>query len=155
MPTRTRIATLNDLPFILSASKTAREEIGFIPSPKLAWLCDRNQIALSVCNGDLCGFVVHGRTGPVLKIWQIWMRSDARRIEYGTALLEHVVRTSTKHDIYGISLRCATDLPAIAFWEQLRFLRSKTVRGGVSRKRSIAIFHRQLTPLERLGLQRP
>lgn len=149
-----KLATLNDLPFILSASKTAREQIGFVPSPKLAWLCERNQVALSVANGDLVGFVVHGRTAPLIKIWQIWMRPDARRIEYATQLVQHVVQTTTKHDAFAIQLRCATDLPALAFWESLGFSCQKRLKGGNKRSRTIAQMRRQLTTLQRLGLRR-
>ena len=154
MTTETRIASLPDLRYILDASKSATESIGFVPTSKLLWLLERRQVAVNVTNGDLTGFCVHGRTGPVVKIWQLWIQSDARRIEYGTSLVRHVVRTTAEHDVFAIGLRCATDLPAIAFWQEIGFTCVRAVNGGKRRRRRIAIFRRELSVLERLGLDR-
>lgn len=149
---RLSIAEPRDMQFVKSAIATATGELGFIVWPKLDFLQQQGDIAILTCNGDRCGFVVHGRTPPLVKIWQIWIRDDARRIEHGRELVAHVIRTSAKHDASGISLRCAVDLEAISFWTKLGFERLRDTLGGKRRHRTIATFHRSMTSLEQLGL---
>jgi GNAT superfamily N-acetyltransferase len=55
------------------------------------------------------------------RIQQIAVREDARRLDYGSALL-HVVREfCTKFQRIGVRLRCRIDLESNHFWQALGF----------------------------------
>lgn len=152
---RTPAAEARMMHFIKCAARTATGAIGFIPWPKLIGLRRAGQVAVAILNDDLVGFVVHGKTPPLARIWQIWMRPDARRFLYGTALIQHVTLIAAEHDVAALSLRCACDLSAMSFWREVGFAQRYTCAGGKRRARKIAVMHRSLTTLERFGLVSP
>ena len=64
------------------------------------------------------------------KIQQIAVRNDARRLDYGTALLA-VARDFCEHfGLRGFTLRCRTDLESNFFWSALGFRRYGTWEKG-------------------------
>lgn len=72
-------------------------------------------------SGELVGYVA-ARTGrTVCRIWQIAVRRDARRIEHGLMLLAAVEGQARLDGASELSLWCAADIEATAFWEALGF----------------------------------
>lgn len=72
-------------------------------------------------SGELVGYVA-ARTGrTVCRVWQIAVRRDARRIEHGLMLLAAVEGQARLDGASEISLWCAADIEAVAFWEALGF----------------------------------
>jgi GNAT superfamily N-acetyltransferase len=55
------------------------------------------------------------------KIQQIAIQQDARRLDYGTALIETVTKFCKKFGRLGVTLRCRQDLEANKFWKALGF----------------------------------
>jgi len=75
-------------------------------------------------NQDMVGYVLltPGRKPySYAKIQQIAVREDARRLEYGSALLEVVKDFCNTHTRMGVTLRCRVDLESNNFWKSLGF----------------------------------
>jgi ribosomal protein S18 acetylase RimI-like enzyme len=80
-------------------------------------------------SGELVGYVA-ARTGrTVCRVWQIAVRRDARRIEHGLMLLAAVEGAARAEGAHEISLWCAADIEAVAFWECVGANWSMTVCG--------------------------
>tara|TARA_Y100000310_G_scaffold1812_1_gene2277 strand:+ start:2181 stop:2675 length:495 start_codon:yes stop_codon:yes gene_type:complete len=116
-----RPATLNDIPYIDHLRKREGEAIGFIPLERYQMEIDgrrHGSILVYEEDGDLVGFIyaTHNRAG-VTHVQQVAIQEDARRMERASAL----VGTVQRNQDWLVSLRCAADLEATEFWEQLGF----------------------------------
>jgi GNAT superfamily N-acetyltransferase len=123
-----RTATEADKTFIDKLQKENSHAVGFIQATiweKYVFGGERNFVVF-ICekNNDLVGYVLltPGRAAyTYAKIQQIAVREDARRLDYGSALL-HVVRDfCNTFGRLGVSLRCRIDLPSNFFWQALGF----------------------------------
>jgi GNAT superfamily N-acetyltransferase len=76
-------------------------------------------------NNDLVGWVLIGKSRhrAVMKLYQVWVRSDARILEHGTALVAAVRNRAEKERCFLIEAWVAEDLPANLFWHALGFNR--------------------------------
>lgn len=77
------------------------------------WACHRND--------DLVGFCIIKLAAPVLRIYQIWVRPDARMIEHGRQLLHGPEQALENLKANRIELWCAVDLASNLFWHHLGF----------------------------------
>ena len=116
-------ATLTDIDYIchLQRIETNREDsIGFIPR-----VCYENEIEgrrnglllLARENDDEVGFVYATHRGGVVKIQQVAVQDDARRLEVGSLLVDATIAPND----WVMSLRCRENLPAVDFWLNLGF----------------------------------
>jgi len=85
----------------------------------------RNFVVL-ICeaNADAVGYVLitPGRGSyKYAKIQQIAIRNDARRLQYGTALLDVCQQLCEHLNVMGFTLRCRQDLASNNFWSALGF----------------------------------
>jgi GNAT superfamily N-acetyltransferase len=135
--------TSETMRFVKEAARAAREELGWIPWQAVLEKARRSQLAVARCNDDLVGFVLHSDQPPIAKIWQIWMRKDARRIQYGTALVNHVAMRARGQQAPTMRAKCASDLEAVSFWSMIGFDVSTIVHGGEKRNREIVVFDRE------------
>ena len=102
--------------------------MGFIQDTiwsKYVWGGERNFIVL-ICekNYDPVGYVLitPGRAANThAKIQQIVVRNDARRLDYGSALLDCARKFCEEFGRLGFTLRCRIDLESNAFWLALGF----------------------------------
>ena len=111
--------------------------IGFIQKTiweDYVWGGKRNFIVF-ICeaNNDAVGYVL---ITPGLgsykyaKIQQIAVRNDARRLYYGTALLDVCRQFCEEFHRIGFTLRCRTDLESNFFWKSLGFEKYGTWEKG-------------------------
>lgn len=123
-----RTATEQDQSFIDKLQKDNSHALGFIQHTiweKYVFGGERN-FSVFVCekNDDMVGYVLitPGR-GPYsyLRIQQIAVREDARRLDYGSALMAVVREFAEKFNLMGARLRCRTDLESNHFWKALGF----------------------------------
>jgi GNAT superfamily N-acetyltransferase len=123
-----RTATEADRTFIDKLQKENSYAVGFIQSTiwdKYVFGGERNFVVF-ICekNDDLVGYVLltPGR-GPYTyaKIQQIAVREDARRLDYGSALLAVVKDFCNTFNRIGVTLRCRIDLESNHFWRNLGF----------------------------------
>jgi len=123
-----RNATQLDIAFIDKLQKENANAVGFIQRTiwdRYVFGGERNFVVF-ICekNADTVGYVLltPGRKAySYAKIQQIAVRDDARRLDYGSALI-HVVRDFCKSfQRKGVTLRCRVDLESNKFWQALGF----------------------------------
>jgi GNAT superfamily N-acetyltransferase len=123
-----RTATEADKTFIDKLQKENAHAVGFIQSTiwdKYVFGGERNFVVF-ICekNNDMVGYVLltPGRGAyTYAKIQQIAVREDARRLDYGTALLAVVKDFCNTFNRLGVTLRCRLDLESNKFWNALGF----------------------------------
>ena len=123
-----RTATQADRTFIDKLQKENSYAVGFIQSTiwdKYVFGGERNFVVF-ICekNDDLVGYVLltPGRGSyTYAKIQQIAVREDARRLDYGSALLAVVKDFCNTFERIGVTLRCRIDLESNHFWRNLGF----------------------------------
>jgi hypothetical protein len=139
-----RLATLLDIPYIVSLSKKESFCLGFIP--KMAYESAVTGIKtgkrwsntcndrLYVCeeNNDLVGFVLFSYGNPA-KCNQICIQQDARLIERGQALLSAAIAHGNLRGIEDFACGCADDLPSNFFWSKMGW-QKVAERFGISHK---------------------
>jgi GNAT superfamily N-acetyltransferase len=123
-----RTSTIKDMLLIDKLQKDNSYAVGFIQKTvweKYVFGGERNFVVF-ICeaNNEAVGYVLitPGKSSyKYAKIQQIAVRNDARRLHYGTALL-NVCRQfcETFHRI-GFTLRCRQDLESNKFWKSLGF----------------------------------
>jgi hypothetical protein len=139
-----RLATLLDIPYIVSLSKKESFCLGFIPKSAYEaaitgfkggkrWSNTCND-KLFVCeeNGDLVGFVMFSYGKPS-KCNQICIQEDARLIERGQALLSAAIAHGNLRGIEDFACGCADDLPSNFFWKKMGWVKIGE-RKGISHK---------------------
>ena len=132
-----RTSTIKDMLLIDKLQKENSNAVGFIQ--KTIWENyvfggERNFIAL-ICeaNNDAVGYVLitPGKGAyKYAKIQQIAVRNDARRLHYGTALVDVCRQFCIKFHRIGFTLRCRTDLDSNHFWRSLGFTQYATWEKG-------------------------
>ncbi|MCK9599111.1 MAG: GNAT family N-acetyltransferase [Sphaerochaeta sp.] len=123
-----RTTSILDWNFVDKMQKDNSFSVGFIQRTiwdKYVWGGERNFIVL-ICekNHDPVGYILitPGRAASTYaKIQQIVVRNDARRLEYGTALLSVARMFCEEFSRHGFTLRCRVDLESNLFWGALGF----------------------------------
>jgi GNAT superfamily N-acetyltransferase len=123
-----RTSTIKDLLLVDKLQKENSESIGFIQKrvfENYVYGGERNFIVL-ICeaNNDAVGYVlITPATGgyKYAKIQQIAVRNDARRLHYGTALLDVCRQFCETFGRVGFTLRCREDLESNKFWLSMGF----------------------------------
>jgi GNAT superfamily N-acetyltransferase len=123
-----RTSNIKDMLFVDKLQKENSYAVGFIQKTvweDYVWGGKRNFIVL-ICeaNNDPVGYVLitPGKgTYKYAKIQQIAVRNDARRLQYGKALVEVCRDFCETFGRIGFTLRCRTDLDSNFFWKSLGF----------------------------------
>ena len=123
-----RTATEQDKAFIDKLQKENSRAVGFIQETvwdRYVFGGERNFVVF-ICekNTDMVGYVLltPGRKAySYAKIQQIAVREDARRLDYGSALIAVVKDFCNTFDRMGVTLRCRIDLQSNNFWRALGF----------------------------------
>lgn len=119
---------MEDIAFVDKMQRDNSHAVGFIQRTiwdKYVFGGERNFFVL-VCekNSDMVGYtlVTSGKFFyDYVKIQQIAVREDARRLEYGSALLAVIKMFCKQYGRVGARLRCRVDLEANLFWSALGF----------------------------------
>lgn len=134
------------LKYAVHLQRECTNELGFLTRQALNEYNQRGQIVPAIENGEPCGYMAFydGRNGNrprndpnTIRIYQIAVQHDARRIYHATGLVSRLLYHAQANRFTAISLRCATDLPANKFWRALGFMRTETTVGGNGRGRLI------------------
>lgn len=132
-----RNSCMMDWKFVDKLQKENSYAVGFIQRTvwdKYVWGGERNFTVL-ICekNHDSVGYILLTPGNKELgyaKIQQIVVRNDARRLDYGTALLTVAKEYCNLLNVSGFSLRCRVDLESNKFWEGLGFVKYGTWEKG-------------------------
>jgi ribosomal protein S18 acetylase RimI-like enzyme len=123
-----RTSTNKDILLIDKLQKENSNAVGFIQ--KTVWdnyvFGGQRNFVVFICeaNNDAVGYVLitPGKGAyKYAKIQQIAVRNDARRLYYGSALLDVCKQFCEKFDRIGFTLRCRQDLESNNFWKSLGF----------------------------------
>jgi len=123
-----RTSTIKDILLIDKLQKENSYAVGFIQKTiweKYVFGGQRNFVVF-ICesNNDAVGYVLitPGKGSyKYAKIQQIAVRNDARRLQYGTALLDVCRQFCETFHRIGFTLRCRQDLESNKFWKSLGF----------------------------------
>ena len=123
-----RTSTAKDMLLIDKLQKENSYAVGFIQKTvweKYVFGGERNFVVLiAEANNDPVGYVLITPgmgSYKYAKIQQIAIRNDARRLHYGTALLDVCRQFCEQFCRVGFTLRCRQDLDSNSFWRQLGF----------------------------------
>lgn len=148
-----RPATPDDLSYIVSLGKREYEAIGFIPASRYESIITgvgdvrpSHRLWIAEENGDRVGFLyaTPGEAGGSLKVVQVCVQEDARRLEYGAALVSEAERHAVRVQRGAVSLTVAVDLDASLFWEAEGYRLASVDRGGKRRGRLLERRYKRL-----------
>lgn len=105
----------------LHACRADRQSLGWLPTPAYIYRHERGEIHVVSNNDDIVGYALWSLRGQDLRIFHTWIRSDARMLLHGRALVDELTRVGRATGATRITLWCAIDLPANQFWRALRF----------------------------------
>ena len=132
-----RTSTIKDMLLVDKLQKENSYAVGFIQKTvweDYVWGGKRNFVVL-ICeaNNDAVGYVLitpARGTYKYAKIQQIAVRNDARRLHYGTALIDVCRQFCETFGRIGFTLRCRQDLDSNHFWKSLGFTKYGTWEKG-------------------------
>jgi GNAT superfamily N-acetyltransferase len=128
-----------DLLYVVSLAKQLRESLGFLPLCAYDLARAESRLQLQRDNDQPIGFLLHGRPRPGkwLRIYQTAIQLDARRLHNATALVHSLEAQARVSGCPGVSLCCAAELEANAFWQSLGYVAIEVFPGGGKRRRRI------------------
>lgn len=100
--------------------------VGWLPKSVFDSRAATNDVLAVYRDGDLVGWLLKGQSKArqVLKIYQIWVRPDARVLEHGRALIRELERDARRKKCWYLEAWVAEDLPANLFWNAMGFTRN-------------------------------
>lgn len=133
-----RTSTIKDMLLVDKLQKENSYAVGFIQKTiweEYVWGGKRNFVVLiAEANDDAVGYVLitpGKKAYAYAKIQQIAVRNDARRLHYGTALIEVCRQFCNEFGRKGFTLRCRQDLESNKFWKSIGFTQYGTWGKGV------------------------
>lgn len=98
--------------------------------------------------GRVVGYILHGalKPGRPLHLTQVAIEYDLWERGHGLDAVRELLRRADGAMSSSIILRCALDLPAISFWNNLGFRTHSVVPGGKRRNREIVVMRLPLPP---------
>jgi ribosomal protein S18 acetylase RimI-like enzyme len=131
----------------LAASRKDARSIGWLPTSAFYTRCAEDGVVVCYRNADLVGWAMTGvsQARLVMKVYQIWVRPDARIVEHGRALMDHVYTKAAAASCFQVEAWVAEDLEANMFWSAIGFMRLNWRWG---RRTSTRRIFRWVTPVE-------
>ena len=124
------VAHVQAMSFIKSEARKGRKSIGFIPWSGIEKADKLGRVSVLLRNSDLVGFLVYGPGKTSAKVFQVWVREDARMLIHGRKMVEELAEWALHRGLFRISLWCADDLPSNYFWRVLGFKNVARRKGG-------------------------
>lgn len=121
MITRATPADRWALKFIDALAAKNGHALGFLPLAAYDDALTRQRVLLFFDNDEPAGYLIHGPPKTTAKIYQVCIADDSRRFEHGSALVNALRNHFNTHSVHHISLHCAEDLEANAFWKAIGF----------------------------------
>ena len=122
-----RTSNILDRSILDKLQKENTNAVGFLPITyfeKCIWGGQKNAfVFICTANNDEVGYVyiTPGKHLGYAKIQQIAIRNDARRLHYGSALIDVCKQFCERFERVGFTLRCRLDLESNLFWIKLGF----------------------------------
>jgi hypothetical protein len=132
------------LKYVDHLQKKNLEALSFYPMSVFERESERGRIMLSILNGQPCGYIYRGSGLPDMRCHQICIQYDVRRKLYGGLLVGALESVANSIGSSSITLRCAFDLDANAFWRDLGYSCVHVAAGGIRRNRKINVWRKAL-----------
>jgi len=133
---------MTDLAFIIELGNSERPALGHIPAPSIKRrMTDTGcYVVIRDDHAHRRGFILHGppRAGVPLHIYQTCVETDYRLRAWAAQAVNTVAQRGLLAGATEVNLRCAADLPALAFWTAIGFTFRQWHVGGNQRQRLIA-----------------
>lgn len=99
--------------------------VGWLPTSVFDSRARTNEVTAVYRDHELVGWCLRGRSHArqVLKIYQIWVRPDARILEHGRALIDDLAKIALGQKCWCLEAWVAEDLAANIFWNAIGFER--------------------------------
>ncbi len=115
--------------YISSLQSANRNSVGWLPKAALLGYVQHGNFRLQFENDDPCGYLLFGTAhGPRpkrdplnLRITQVCIQVDARRLEQATKLIQDLQGHAALQGYHSLRLWCAADLDANRFWAAMGF----------------------------------
>jgi len=100
--------------------------VGWLPTSVFDARAATGEVTAVYRDRELVGWCLRGEslTRKVLKIYQIWVRPDARILEHGRALIADVAKIAHGQKCSYLEAWVAEDLAANVFWKAIGFTRT-------------------------------
>lgn len=119
--------------------------IGWLPVTAFDVRASNDHVLALYRNDDCVGWTMAtpSRSRGVLKLYQIWVRPDARILEHGRALVAELLQRARQAHCHMTEAWVAEDLPANLFWAAIGFTRCtwRWGKGVNSRRHWLWIAH--------------
>lgn len=109
------------LKFIKAEQRKGRKSIGWIPWSGVERAHGLGRVGILKNNDDIVAFIIYGPSRTSAKVFQIWVRKDARLMIHGRAIITNLADWALRRQLLSIRLWCATDLESNFFWQALGF----------------------------------
>ena len=117
------------------------DAVGFIPEPTIRqrYVAYGQYVLQTDERGRRLGYLLHGPLidGGIAVVTQHVISDDKRFHGYGEQAWQTFLQRCTQAGVDTIRLRCASDLPSVAFWQAQGFRLYGTMPGGNHRGREI------------------
>lgn len=110
----------------MKATDQDSHAIGWLPLGAFDTRSENDEVLSCHRNDDLVGWAMAAvsRSRAVLKLYQIWVRPDARILEHGRALVDRLRERARTDRCFIVEAWVAEDLPANIFWAAIGFQRN-------------------------------
>ena len=100
--------------------------VGWLPTSVFDSRANTDDVTAVYRDGELVGWCLRGesKARKVLKIYQIWVRPDARVLEHGRALIDQLIVIAHREKCSYLEAWVAEDLEANIFWQAIGFIRT-------------------------------
>lgn len=124
---------MSDVDWIAGLMRENYNALGFLPFEGIHQYVDAGNYVIQTDEvGRRVGYLLHGpiKWGQPVRVIQHCIQTDRRLHGYGEAAFETLVERCLSGGVSVISLRCAVDLPSLAFWRGQGFREHSIVAGG-------------------------
>jgi len=142
---------MNDITtWITGLMRENYDAVGFIPEPSIKFQYIKNSRYVLQCDetGKRVGYLLHGKIQLARScvVSQHCIQYEKRLKGYGEKAFHILLERAQRIGASSIQLRCADDLPALLFWQNVGFEIMNVVPGGKKRKRMIVcmVYHLSL-----------
>jgi ribosomal protein S18 acetylase RimI-like enzyme len=138
-------ASTNDIGRIKRIADSNRNELGFLPRPKVGEAVENKRIiVIKTTDDEVIGFVIfrHRKTDKQTTLSDICVQRDWRGQGLGKVLLQHLYDECLELKRDFIQLKCPVDLSANAFYKKLGFKKHRKEKG---RKRELNVWRLSTT----------
>ena len=122
MVTRVRIATGDDLAYVVDQQRRWSNALGFLPRVAHARYIDAGRVLIAMHNGQRAGYanMIISAKG-LLRLPQVAISNDLLRHGVGTVLMHHIALIAARAGCAAIRLTSRADLEANQFWPTTGF----------------------------------